>query len=176
MITTKRQRHSRKNPDPPPSPALGTGLTDLEGAKRPERSVRPVPSRRMPTKSWRTIGHAAEIRERPRRPLFGPQYWLNFPMDPSLFKRRSVYESSLTVRLWRRSAPARVSGSRPATKGSSRNNRSSSAGPLLPAAARAAVPEKVRLEWSFRDEPSVYTRTMMKIAFGRLRIFDLLRA
>ncbi|MCX6621741.1 MAG: hypothetical protein NTY38_11840, partial [Acidobacteria bacterium] len=30
---------------------------------------------------------AAEIRERPRRPLFGPHYWLNFPMDPSAFTR-----------------------------------------------------------------------------------------
>ena len=29
----------------------------------------------------------ADIRERPRRPLFGPHYWLNFPMDPSSFSR-----------------------------------------------------------------------------------------
>lgn len=28
-----------------------------------------------------------EIRERPRRRIFGPHYWLNFPMDPSSFTR-----------------------------------------------------------------------------------------
>ena len=28
-----------------------------------------------------------DLRERPRRRLFGPHYWLNFPMDPSSFTR-----------------------------------------------------------------------------------------
>jgi len=42
---------------------------------------------------------ATEIRERPRRPLFGPHYWVNFPMDPSSFTRE---EWMRLVRGWSR--------------------------------------------------------------------------
>jgi hypothetical protein len=42
---------------------------------------------------------AMAIRERPRRPLFGPHYWLNFPMDPSSFSRE---EWMRLVRGWSR--------------------------------------------------------------------------
>jgi hypothetical protein len=42
---------------------------------------------------------ATEIRERPRRPLFGPHYWLNFPMDPSSFTRE---DWTRLVRGWSR--------------------------------------------------------------------------
>ena len=40
-----------------------------------------------------------DIRERPRRPLFGPHYWLNFPMDPSSLTREEMLR---LVRGWSR--------------------------------------------------------------------------
>ena len=39
------------------------------------------------------------IREKPRRRLFGPHYWLNFPMDPSSFTRADFLQM---VRGWSR--------------------------------------------------------------------------
>jgi hypothetical protein len=41
----------------------------------------------LPDKQKELVLEPIEIREKAARPLFGPHYWLNFPMDPSSFSR-----------------------------------------------------------------------------------------